>query len=132
MASRAEDEMANDASLQELDFISNRTFGEHGYPHEAWARLRREAPLCWFDRPNAQPPFWAVTKHADVITVSRQPRLFLNAPRLAVFPEIPELPPDERPARHLLNMDPPDHGRYRKVTSHWFTPRAIRGRRKAG
>jgi len=34
--------------------------------------------------------------------------------------------PEERQIRHLLNMDPPEHGRYRRVTSAWFTPRAIR------
>ena len=29
--------------------------------------------------------------------------------------------------RHLLNMDPPEHARYRRLASGWFTPRAIRG-----
>ena len=123
--------MVHDVSLQELDIVGNGTFGEHGYPHAAWARLRREAPVCWFDRPDAQPPFWAVTKHADIVTVSRQPKLFLNAPRLAVFPEIPEMDPEERPARHLLNMDPPDHARFRKLASARFTPRAVQSLRPA-
>ena len=101
--------MTDAASLDTIDIVGNRTYGEHGYPHEAWALLRRTAPLYWYDRPDARPPFWAVTKHADIVFVSRQPKLFLNAPRLAVFPEIPEMNPDDRPARHLLNMDPPDH-----------------------
>jgi len=121
--------MASESTLDDLDIVGNRTFGEHGYPHDAWTRLRRESPLHWFDRPNAQPPFWAVTKHADVVTVSRQPKLFLNAPRLAVFPEIPEMKPEDRPARHLLNMDPPDHARYRKLASARFTPRAVQSLR---
>ena len=116
-------------SLADIDIVGNRTFGEHGYPHEAWALLRREAPLYWYDRPEARPPFWAVTRHADIVTVSRQPKLFLNAPRLAVFPEIPELNPEERPARHLLNMDPPDHARFRKLASARFTPRAVQALR---
>src|SRR5262249_9320016 len=33
----------------------------------------------------------------------------------------------ENTVRHLLNMDPPDHARYRRLASSWFTPRAIRG-----
>jgi cytochrome P450 len=123
--------MTTATSLEELDIVGNRTYGENGYPHDAWTRLRREAPLYWYDRPNVQPPFWAVTRHADVITVSRQPRLFLNAPRLAVFPEIPEMNPEERPARHLLNMDPPDHARYRKLASARFTPRAVQSLRSS-
>ncbi|HXQ21309.1 MAG TPA: cytochrome P450 [Candidatus Acidoferrales bacterium] len=66
-----------------------------------------------------------ITKHADIIDIGKQPESFLNAPRLAVFTnDLP--PPEEGVARHLLNMDPPDHARYRRVTSGWFTPRAIR------
>jgi cholest-4-en-3-one 26-monooxygenase len=121
--------MTNGLSLQDIDIVGNRTFGEHGYPHDAWTLLRREAPVYWYDRPEVRPPFWAITKHADIVTVSRQPRLFLNEPRLAVFPEIPELDPAERPARHLLNMDPPDHAKFRKLASARFTPRAVQSLR---
>jgi cytochrome P450 len=121
--------MGDGLTLDTIDIVGNRTYGEHGYPHAAWAFLRREAPLYWYDRPNARPPFWAVTKHADVITISRQPKLFLNAPRLAVFPEIPEMNPEDRPARHLLNMDPPDHAKFRKLASARFTPRAVQSLR---
>ncbi|MEW6273296.1 MAG: cytochrome P450 [Thermodesulfobacteriota bacterium] len=123
--------MQTASSLEDIDIVSNRTFGEHGYPHEAWTLLRHVAPLYWYDRPEAGPPFWAVTKHADIVTVSRQPKLFLNAPRLAVFPEIPQRPPEELPARHLLNMDPPEHGRFRKLVSARFTPRAVQSLRPA-
>ena len=60
---------------------------------------------------------------ADIIEIGKQPSVFLNAPRLAVFTnEFP--PPTEAESRHLLNMDPPDHARYRRVTSAWFTPQA--------
>jgi cytochrome P450 len=38
--------------------------------------------------------------------------------------EIPEL--EEQPARHLLNMDPPDHREYRNVAAKWFTPRTVK------
>lgn len=111
--------------LDRLDIISADVYADAGYPHAAWAQLRREAPLHWIDQANAQPPFWAVTKHADIIEISRKPDLFRIAPRMAVFPDLPpaEGPP---PARHLLNMDPPDHGEFRKIASPRFTPRAIR------
>jgi len=112
--------------LERLDVISNGTYEEHGYPHAAWARLRRERPLAWIEAHTPR-PFWAVTKHEDVIFFSKQPRAFQNAPRLAVFPDIetPEDEGEELPARHLLNMDPPDHGRFRRIASKRFTPRAI-------
>ena len=108
-----------------LDLATPEHYERHGYPHAEWTWLRRHAPVFWYDRPNVE-PFWAITKHADIIRIGKEPELFLNAPRLAVFTkDLP--PPEEGTSRHLLNMDPPDHGRYRKVTSHWFTPRAIRG-----
>jgi cholest-4-en-3-one 26-monooxygenase len=74
--------------------------------------------------PSKLDPFWAITKHADIIELSKQPNLFLNEPRLAVFNNIVP-PPPEATIRHLLNMDPPDHGKYRNVAAKRFTPRAV-------
>jgi len=108
-----------------LDIATPEHYERHGYPHAEWTWLRRNEPVFWYARDNVE-PFWAVTKHADVIELGKQPELFLNAPRLAVFTtDLP--PPPEGQSRHLLNMDPPDHARYRRITSSWFTPRAIRG-----
>ena len=108
-----------------LDIMSPEHYEQNGYPHQEWTWLRRNDPVFWYERPNVD-PFWAITKHADIIAIGKQPDLFLNAPRLAVFTrDLP--PPEEGTSRHLLNMDPPDHGHYRRVTSSWFTPRAIRG-----
>jgi cytochrome P450 len=112
-------------SLDTIDIVGNDTFAKNGYPHEAWALLRREAPVFWYDR-GVKVPFWAITKHADIVTISRQPEHHLNAPRLAVFPEFSPPEEDERIARHLLVMDAPDHGPYRKLAAPYLTPRAIR------
>lgn len=107
-----------------LDIATPEHYERHGYPHPEWTWLRRHDPVFWYERPNVD-PFWVITKHADIIDIGKQPEIFLNAPRLAVFTnDLP--PPEEGVARHLLNMDPPDHARYRRVTSGWFTPRAIR------
>jgi cholest-4-en-3-one 26-monooxygenase len=107
-----------------LDVMTPEHYENNGYPHAEWTWMRRNDPVFWYERPGVG-PFWAITKHADIITIGKQPELFLNAPRLAVFMEdLP--PPPEGQTRHLLNMDPPDHARYRRVTSSWFTPRAIR------
>ncbi len=107
--------------------IGPETYEADGYPHEAWARLRREDPVHWVDR-GVINPFWAITKHADIRWISRQPERFLNGPRLAVFPGVGggDDSGDANLARHLLNMDPPDHGRYRRIASARFTPRAVR------
>ena len=70
--------------LDELDVIGPDTYARDGYPHGAWRRLRRESPIHWFDLPGGT-GFWAVTRRADVVWISKQPERFINAPRLAVF-----------------------------------------------
>jgi len=108
-----------------LDLITPEHYEHHGYPHREWTWVRRNDPVFRYERPNVD-SFWAITKQADIIEIGKQPELFLNAPRLAVFTHDLAGPPEGQ-SRHLLNMDPPDHARYRRVTSGWFTPRAIRG-----
>jgi cholest-4-en-3-one 26-monooxygenase len=106
-----------------LDIATPAHYQAHGYPHAEWTWLRRNAPVFWYERDNVN-PFWAVTRQADIVAISKQPQRFLNAPRLAVFMKaLP--PPPEGTTRHLLNMDPPDHASYRRITSTWFTPRAV-------
>jgi len=86
----------------------------------------------WFDFGRRR-GFWAVTRRADIVWLSKQPERFLIAPRQAIFADSP--PPEERTPvdgrfqRGLLDMDPPEHGVYRRLASHWFTPRAIQRRR---
>ena len=105
-----------------LDIIGDQHYAAEGYPHPEWTWIRNNDPVLWYDRPEVD-PFWAITKHADIILIGKQPNLFLNGPRTAIFTK--DLPPPAE-SRHLLNMDPPDHQQYRRVTSGWFTPRAIR------
>jgi len=118
----------NSIPLDKLDVISAKQYGEQGYPHAAWARLRKESPVT-FMRPEGYRPFWAVTKHADIIEVSKQPEKFRSAGRFILFPEEAEsIGPsleEDPPLRMLVNMDPPEHRDYRKLVSGWFTPRAI-------
>lgn len=112
------------------DLISSQRYAASGYPHGAWRTLREQAPLRYFEM-GERPGFWAVVRRADIVWLSKQPERFLNAPRLAVFADSPPPKPgrQRRIFRHLLNMDPPEHGRLRAVASGWFTPRAIERRR---
>ena len=118
-------------TLTAADVIDPLRYAREGYPHEAWRLLRRDAPVRWFDM-GERPGFWAVTRRADLVRLSKQPDLFRLAPRQAVFADSP--PPSERAAegqfvRNLLNMDPPEHGAYRAAASAWFRPRAIERRK---
>jgi cholest-4-en-3-one 26-monooxygenase len=112
-------------TLDTLDILTPDLYVERGYPHEEWALLRREAPVFHYERENCD-PFWAVTKHADIVAISRRPDLFRSTQRLFVTINEPGVPPPEEALlRQLLNMNPPEHGAYRSVVSRRFTPAAV-------
>ena len=115
--------MASSAAepFEDFHLIHPDHYAARGYPHPAWARLRREDPVHWFDRTRGM-PFWAITKHADIVTIGKQPEKFLNGPRLVLSHE-PETPNIFPPT--LIQLDPPKHGVYRQLISKRFTPRYL-------
>lgn len=124
----------DDLPLEKLDVISARHYAENGYPHAEWTRLRRESPVH-FMKPDGYKPFWAVTKQAHLIEVSKQPDVFQSAGRFILMPDAlgpgGELPDGDAmaenpPLRMLVNMDPPEHRDYRRLVSGWFTPRTVK------
>jgi cholest-4-en-3-one 26-monooxygenase len=109
--------------LSNLDCIGAEHYERDGYPFAEWKWLRNHDPVRFIEHPDYD-PFWAITKHADIVELSKQPHRLRNDPRLAVFSnKVP--PPPENAIRHLLNMDPPDHPKYRNVSAKRFTPRAV-------
>ena len=115
--------MASSAAdpFEDFHLIHPDHYAARGYPHPVWARLRREDPVHWFDRTRGM-PFWAITKHADIVTIGKQPEKFLNGPRLVLSHE-PETPNIFPPT--LIQLDPPKHGVYRQLISKRFTPRYL-------
>ncbi|MBI3758950.1 MAG: cytochrome P450 [Deltaproteobacteria bacterium] len=112
-------------TLDSVEIVNPDLYVERGYPHAEWAFLRREAPVYYYQRPDVD-PFWAITRHADVVSISRQPGLFKSIQRLFVAVNDPgSPPPDEAILRQLLNMNPPEHGAYRGVVNKRFTPRSV-------
>ncbi|WP_407687978.1 cytochrome P450 [Mycobacterium sp. HUMS_1102779] len=98
--------------------------------HEALAHLRAHAPVSWVDVEGYK-PFWAVTKHADIMDIERQNDLFTNDPRpLLMNTELDEKLRADREAgiglRTLIHMDDPHHRDIRKVGADWFRPAAMR------
>ena len=119
--------VAAELPLDQLDVITPDSFQEHGYPHDAWARLRAESPIHFYG--DAAVPFWAVTRHADITAISKQPELFLNGPRLFVNPLAEKMQSSERNLARpptLIEMDNPKHSAYRKIISSRFTPAALK------
>lgn len=108
-------------SAVQIDLVSPRTFVERGHPWEQYAWLRANDPVHW--HPEADGPgFWAITKYDDIRTVSRQPGTFSSYERGTMLYE-----PDEMGLaagrQMMLNMDPPQHDRFKLLVSRGFTPR---------
>ena len=92
-------------------------------PYEEFARLRDEAPVAWNERLDGQRGFWAVARHDDIVTVSRDTTTFSSREGVISLDDFDDDQSDAR--RSLLEMDPPQHTSMRKVTSRDFTPRAV-------
>ncbi|MGH9206718.1 MAG: cytochrome P450, partial [Acidimicrobiales bacterium] len=88
-------------------------------PHPDFARLRAEAPVAW----NQKVGFWAITKHADVSSISKDHETFCSAKGILLF----EIGAEYRTPPTMMHTDPPDHTRYRKLVQPGFKPSFIRG-----
>jgi cytochrome P450 len=99
-------------------------YARNGYPHETFARLRREAPVHWYE--GYEPlPFWALSRRAEIVEVARRPDRFASGPRFHIVAGA-DYGDDPRETRTLVQLDPPAHGARRGLLSRRFTPRALR------
>jgi cholest-4-en-3-one 26-monooxygenase len=115
--------MAEEVSPGEnVNLVDPAYYAANGYPHHIWTKLRREDPVAWWDATEGI-PFWAITKHEDITTLSKLPEIFVSGPRLTIS-HLPERPMDWFPPT-LIQMDPPKHGVYRQLVSRRFTPGAL-------
>jgi cholest-4-en-3-one 26-monooxygenase len=94
-----------------------------GVPHDAFRLLRAEAPVYFHKEPGG-PGFFAVTKYEDIVTVGKDPGRF-SSHRGGT--NIQDYPPDNLSTIQLLmlNMDPPQHNKFRRLVSQGFTPRMV-------
>ena len=111
--------------IDPLDLVDPARYAARGYPNDVWTRLRATAPVAYVEAPGYK-PFWAITKHADVMQVAAQPQRFSSAQGITLARAgQPPFPASEI----LVLLDPPKHGPVRRLVSARFTPRAVRARR---
>jgi len=99
-------------------------------PHRLYATLRAQRPVA-----RARTPIgldvWVVTRYDDARAALNDPRLSKDGARFAAVLEHQQVEPERRVAfaeslvHHMLNSDPPDHTRLRKLVSRAFTVRAV-------
>ena len=95
-----------------------------------YATLRATDPVHWTE-PKGYRPFWAITRHADIVTVSKANDRFINRERTYLSPIegeqwILQMTGDTHLFRTLVDLDDPEHRKLRQVTHSWFQPGAVK------
>ncbi len=108
--------MSDGVDLTDLDMWAR------GVPYAEFARLRREAPVAWHDEAPPNSGFWSVTGYSDIVAASRDVATFSSSRGISF-----EEPTDEDMAarRTIIDTDPPEHTKLRKIVSGAFSVRAV-------
>lgn len=108
------------------NLVDPLAYGEAHGLHNDFTWLRANLPVSKA-HVNGFDPFWVVTRHADIAEISRQNALFHNGDRPTVLTDcaseafVRKLMGMPHLVRSLVQMDAPDHPKYRAVTQQWFT-----------
>ncbi len=94
--------------------------------HALYASLRRDDPLRLM-KPAGFRPFWAVTKHADILEIEKRSDVFVNRLRTYLSPIegeewVKSVTGDTHLFRTLVDLDDPEHMKLRMLTQAWFMP----------
>ena len=102
--------------------LTDSTCGRRAVPYREFARLRREAPVAWHAEAAPNSGFWSVHRYGDIVAASRDVATFSSARGISF-----EEPTDEDMAarRTIIDTDPPEHTKLRKIVSGSFTQRAV-------
>ena len=108
--------MTDAGDLTDLDMWAR------GVPYDEFARLRRESPVAWHDEAPPNSGFWSVCGYSDIVAASRDVVTFSSARGISF-----EEPTDEDMAarRTIIDTDPPEHTKLRKIVSGAFSVRAV-------
>lgn len=108
--------------LEDVNLADHDNFLDGETPWRMFDVLREQAPVYWQDEGDQGSGFWAITRHADIVAVDRDPETFTSTK----FVNLEEV--DERQAeirRSLLETDGPRHHALRRLLQRDFNPRAV-------
>jgi cytochrome P450 len=109
-----------DLGPDDADITSHDTYVD-GVPHATFARLRRDDPVSWTDELEGS-GFWSITRYHDALAVSRDVDTFTSSKGI----RLEEMDEEQLEARRtLMEHDPPEHTRLRRLLSRGFTRRTI-------
>ena len=104
-----------------INLIDPEYFAAHGHPWDQYEWLRANSPVFWHDEPDG-PGFWAITKYDDIRAISRTPKIFSSYETGVMLPD-PDPMGLYAQRLMMLNMDPPQHDRFKLLVSRGFTPK---------
>lgn len=109
-------------ALSEVDLADTGNFLDGVTPWRMFHTLRQLDPVHWQPEPAPNAGFWALTRHADIVRVDRDPETFTST-RFVNLEEVG----DEQMAirRSMLETDGPRHLALRRLLQKRFTPRAV-------
>jgi len=114
------DDYLADLGPDDADITSHDTY-TRGVPHATFARLRRDDPVHWTPEADGS-GFWSIVGYRNALAVSRDVATFTSAEGI----RLEEMDAEENEARKtLMEMDPPEHTRYRRLVNKGFTRRTI-------
>lgn len=105
--------------------LSDFSLWQNGFPDELFTSLRRERPIFHHELTDGVAKtvtrdFWVATKHRHAQRIHRDTEAFtaVDGPLIQGIGPAGAFP-------NIINMDPPEQTKRRRVMSHAFTPRAI-------
>jgi cytochrome P450 len=107
--------------LDEIDLSSHDAFVEE-VPLWAFKELRERDPVHWQPEPPPNQGFWAVTRFHDIEDILRDTRSFSSAHGITLEEQTEE---EVEARRSMIDMDPPNHSRLRRLVSKLFTRSAV-------
>jgi cholest-4-en-3-one 26-monooxygenase len=125
-----------------VDLLDLDRWAREGAPHDAFRRLREEAPVWRHPSPTADGPgFWVVSGHEEVVALGRRTDVLSSdqdhggSTGLGPGDELQRVfdesfaalgvTTETNDAKQLLTLDPPEHTANRKLVNKGFTPKAI-------
>lgn len=108
-------------------FVDPQTYANLAAWHDAAATLRRAHSLLRVEAEGFE-PFWAVTRHADIVEIERQHEKFWNtgASVLQDIASTERMRASGLDIKTLIHMDGDEHRAHRRITNDWFKPANLR------
>ena len=107
--------------------VTDPSVYQQGIPHATFTRMRRDEPVAL--RMHDGVPYWAVTRYEDLVTVTRDPATYSSAKGMTNLWDLTKEAMDAR--RSIIDTDPPEHVRLRRLGMPAFTGRRVRSYEEA-